>query len=73
MKAKLTITVDEDLIPIAKKHARARGVSLSQLIEASLVGLTAGDGRSFSEKWRGQFREANRDDELYRGLAEKHL
>ena len=36
MKAKLTITVDEDLIPQAKLHARSRGQSLSQLVEDGL-------------------------------------
>ena len=33
MKRKLTITVDADVIPMAKHYARARGVSLSSLIE----------------------------------------
>ena len=36
MKQKLTITVDAELVPIAKRYARSRGVSLSSLIEQSL-------------------------------------
>ena len=36
MKQKLTITVDAELIPIAKRYARSRGVSLSSLVEQSL-------------------------------------
>ena len=36
MKSKLTITVDSDLIPAAKRYARSRGVSLSAVIEQAL-------------------------------------
>ena len=36
MKQKLTITVDADLLPVAKRYARFRGMSLSSLIEQSL-------------------------------------
>ena len=73
MKKKLTITVDEDLLPRAKRHARARGVSLSSLIEASLREMAAGDTPSFASRWRGRFEAAARNDERYRALARKHL
>ena len=36
MKQKLTITVDAELLPAAKRYARSRGVSLSSLVERSL-------------------------------------
>ena len=36
MKQKLTITVDAELLPAAKRYARSRGVSLSSLVEQSL-------------------------------------
>jgi hypothetical protein len=36
MQTKLTVRVNQDLIQAAKRYARARGVSLSQLIEAYL-------------------------------------
>ena len=72
MKKKLTITVDEELLPRAKRYARARGVSLSSIIEESLRDL-AGSEVSFVERWRGRFEPADRDDERYRALAEKYL
>jgi post-segregation antitoxin (ccd killing protein) len=72
MKTKLTITVDRDLLPLAKRHARARGVSLSSLIEDALRGMAEGAGPPFSERWRGAFQPADRDDERYRALMEKH-
>lgn len=72
MKKKLTITVDEALLPRAKRYARARGVSLSSIIEESLRDL-AGDEASFVERWHGRFEPAHRDDERYHALAEKYL
>jgi Family of unknown function (DUF6364) len=40
MKTKLTLTIDEDLIPQAKRHAEARRDSLSSLLEKALQDLT---------------------------------
>ncbi len=73
MKTKLTITVDREILPRAKRYARARGVSLSSLIEDALRGLTEPDRPSFADRWRGRFAPSERDDERYRALAEKYL
>ncbi len=73
MKRKLTITVDEELIPVAKRYARSRGVSLSSLIEDFLRETTAERSQSFAARWRGKFRPADRDDPRYDALAEKYL
>jgi Family of unknown function (DUF6364) len=74
VKTKLTVTVDEELIPVAKQYARSQGVSLSQLIESSLREMSSGAGKpTFSQRWRGKLRPAERQDELYRRLAAKHL
>lgn len=72
MKTKLTLTVDEDLIPRAKRYARSRGVSLSSLVEASLLELTGAGEPSFASKWRGALDLAERDDERFRALLEKY-
>ena len=45
MKSKLTITVDSELIPAAKRYARSKGVSLSAVIEQALREAT-GEERS---------------------------
>jgi predicted HicB family RNase H-like nuclease len=50
MKTKLTVTIDEELVPKAKRHARSHGISLSQLIESALRTLTSKGGPSFSER-----------------------
>lgn len=71
MKKKLTITVDEELLSRAKRHARSRGVSISSLVEASLRELVAEDMPSFASRWRGRFEPAERDDDRYRALARK--
>ena len=73
MKRKLTITVDAELLPIAKRYARSRGVSLSSLIEQSLREVAGEETAPFSSRWRGRFRAAERDDPRYDALAEKYL
>ena len=73
MKKKLTITVDEELIPVAKRYARSRGISLSSLVENSLRDATVERTQSFATRWRGKFRPADRDDPRYNALAEKYL
>ena len=73
MKRKLTITVDGDLLPRAKQYARARGVSLSSLIEASLRELAGEETPSFASRWRGRFEAAGRNDGRYEALARKYL
>ena len=73
MKKKLTITVDADLLPLAKRYARSRGVSLSSLVEQSLREVAGDESASFSSRWRGRFRLAERDDPRYDALAGKYL
>jgi post-segregation antitoxin (ccd killing protein) len=59
MKAKLTVTIDEELIPKAKRYARKKGLSVSELVETSLRAVTEEtEGKSFSERWRGKFQPA---------------
>ncbi len=73
MKQKLTVTVDGELVPKAKRYARSRGISLSSLIEAELRELVSGEGRSFASQWRGEFEPAGREDPRYEALARKYL
>ena len=74
MKQKLTITVDAELVPKAKRYAKLRGVSLSSLVEQSLREMAGEYSTTFSSRWRGRFRAAEReDDPRYDRLAEKYL
>jgi hypothetical protein len=73
MKVKLTVTVDEELVPVAKDFARSRGVSLSQLIEDGLRSVTADRQAPFSRRWRGKFKPSERSDERYEQLSKKYL
>ena len=72
MKTKLTITIDRELVPRAKRYARSRGVSLSQLIENALVAASSEDRTPFSARWRGRFEPAEREDARYRALSKKY-
>ena len=71
MKKKLTVTIDEGLLQKAKRYARARGISLSQLIESALREMAIEEYASFSQNWRGRCIPAQRDDDRYKRLAEK--
>ncbi len=73
MKQKLTITVDAEILPLAKRYARSRGVSLSALVEQSLREMAGAGAPSFAARWRGKFRAATRDDPRYKALAKKYL
>ena len=74
MKKKLTITIDSELIPFAKRYARLRGVSLSALIERYLAETTHRDEESFASRWRGKFQPAEKDgDPRYEFLKKKYF
>ena len=73
MKQQLTITVDAELVQLAKQHARSRGVSLSALIEECLREVACAHPESFSSRWRGRFRAADRGGPRYDSLVEKYL
>jgi post-segregation antitoxin (ccd killing protein) len=73
VKTKLTITIDEQLLPRAKQYARSRGLSLSRLIENALREMGADEAGSFSRRWRGKFSLVGRDDERSRALTKKYL
>ena len=74
MKQKLTITVDAEFIPAAKRYERSRGVSLSSLVEQSLKNMAGEATPSFSARWRGKFRAAEREgDPRYEALVRKYL
>ena len=73
MKHKLTVTVDEELIPVAKRYARSKGVSLSALIEEALREATSRQEPSFAARWRGRFRLEDRPgDHRYEYLVKKY-
>jgi post-segregation antitoxin (ccd killing protein) len=75
VKTKLTVSVDRDLVPRAKRSARRRGVSLSAVIEQALTRLAEEDRPSFAETWKGRFAarvDADRDPRA-RELARKYL
>ncbi|MEE8369058.1 MAG: DUF6364 family protein [Thermoanaerobaculia bacterium] len=73
MKTKVTLTIDEELVPRAKALARGRNVSLSQLVEDHLRDLAGAKGPSFSTRWRGKLTATERADDRYRTLAKKYL
>ncbi len=73
MKQKLTITVDSELVPSAKRYARSRGVSLSSIVENSLREVAEDRDESFASRWRGRFQAAERSAPRYDELAGRYL
>lgn len=72
MKAKLTITMDENLIPKAKQYAKAHGCSLSYLLEKSVQSIISPSAKRISEKWRGKLSVSQNDSKRFQNLAKKY-
>jgi hypothetical protein len=72
VKAKLTLTVEQDAITRAKKFARRNGTSLSQLVEDQFRKL---GHQSFTERWYGKFKmpQANPKDPRLMHLLQKYV
>lgn len=75
MKKRLTISADADVISIAQRCANSRGISLSSLIEQSIREIAKAEENtpSFTSRWRGEFRAAERNSQCYDALANKYL
>ena len=72
MKAKLNLTIDEDIVYESKAYAQMRGQSVSQLVEDLLRGIVSNRKKSFSKKWRGKFEAVEKDEERYRKLKKRY-
>ncbi len=82
MNTKLTLTIQQSVIVKAKKYAREKGRSLSDIIENYLKAITSEVSRSedsetpVTKSLRGSFKVPEDFDyrkELSEALAEKHL
>ena len=73
MKKQVTITVDAEVLSIAKRHAHSRNLSLSSLIEGRLREIAGEETGSFAARWRGHLRAARRANPRYDTLAHKYL
>lgn len=73
MKTKLTVSIDEELLPKERRLARQRGLSFSELVETSLRLVTEkSESGSFSQRWRGKFQPPDKSDERYKTLAKRY-
>ena len=73
MKSKMNLTIDEKLIPQSKEYARMHGMSVSQLVEELLRSTVQQNTPTFSDRWRGKFVVADKDDERYAKLKDRFL
>ncbi len=73
MKTKLTLTIENDLIPRAKDYAHRQGASLSALLEKAIRKMTQAEEFTFSKRWRGKFKAAGRSSPRYKTLSERYL
>lgn len=72
MKTKFTITIDEELLQRTKAYARARGTSLSAVIEAALRKHSSVTQNDFASRWRGAFELSGGSDERRCRLLRKY-
>jgi hypothetical protein len=73
MKTKLTLTIEENLIPKAKRYAEAQNDSLSGLVEKALRDLTRSKEIPFSKRWGGKFKASRRASTRYQALSRRYL
>ena len=73
MRAKLTLTVDEELVPKGRAYARSRGASLSRLVEDLLRQNVTRQSGTFTSRWRGRLKSAERQGPRYQELRERFL
>ena len=73
MKTKLTLTIEEDLIPKAKRYAEAQNDSLSGLVEKALRDLTRSKEIPFSKRWGGKFKASGRASTRHKALSRRYL
>jgi Family of unknown function (DUF6364) len=73
MKIKLTLTIDEDLIPQAKRYAEARRDSLSSLVEKALQDLTQTQETPFLSVGAEKFKGSRRASTRYKALSQRYL
>lgn len=73
MKTKLHLSIDETLVPLTKEYARSQGMSVSQLVEKMLREVTGNDEPTFSKKWRGRFKQAQKEDLRFKKLKARFL
>lgn len=82
MNTKLTLTIEHTIVEKAKVYAKAKGYSLSVIVENYLKGITQEEGKSEIEmtpvvkSLKGAFKAPSDFDykrELENGLSEKYL
>ena len=73
MRTWLAITVDVDVLALAKQYARSPGVSLSSLVEQSLREVVGAATPSFASRWRGRLQQARHDHPRHEALARRYL
>ncbi len=74
MKAKVSLSIEKDLIPKSKQFAKRAGMSLSQLVELLLRETIEdnGDAPTFSQRWRGKFASPNREEVRFKKLKDRY-
>ncbi|MBN2728391.1 MAG: hypothetical protein JXR53_04125 [Bacteroidales bacterium] len=80
MTKKLTLSVEQEIIERAKKYAKSKGRSLSEIIEIYLKAITSGEKSEYeiapiTKSLRGSFPKPDYSDykkELQKILRKKH-
>lgn len=73
MKKKLNLTINHNVIERSKNYARKNGISVSELIENLLESALEQDKGSFTQKWTGKLKLADKDDSRFNNLKNRYL
>ena len=71
MKAKLTLSVEEELVQYGKRYAAQQGKSLSRVVEETLRALRQSEEPLFTDKWAGKFVKRERPGDARMEYLEK--
>ena len=73
MKTKVTLSIEKELVPRAKRCASRQRRSLSSLVEEALRRAAEQSETPFSARWRGRFKPSEGRSPRRRFLAERYL
>lgn len=75
MKTKMTLSIEDDLVPKIKNYAQLLNTSVSQLVEDMFRHRVVKKPTTtpFSQKWRGHFKLAHHRGPRYQALKKKYL
>ncbi|RMF60244.1 MAG: hypothetical protein D6748_04590 [Calditrichaeota bacterium] len=72
MKTRINLTIDKEIVPLAKRYARKMGKSVSELVELLLREHIQMEEPTFSQKWLGKFTVEVKNERRFEKLSQRY-